>query len=68
MLTTHSPFLLDLVDLARVQVLVFRRNEDGSRTAEPADAERLRVFLDEFQLGEVWLNQGEPGLVAKAPS
>ena len=35
--------------------------------AEPADTERLKVFLDEFMLGEVWYNQGEEGLVAKRP-
>ena len=65
--STHSPYLLDLVDMAKDQVLVFRRQEDGSCTAEPADAERLKVFLDEFMLGEVWYNQGEEGLVAKLP-
>jgi len=64
-LTTHSPYLLDMVDLETDQVLVFRRNEDGSRSAEPADRERLKTFLDEFMLGEVWFNQGEEGLVAK---
>jgi predicted ATPase len=64
-LTTHSPYLLDMVTLETDQVLVFTRQEDGSCTAEPADAERLKVFLDEFQLGEVWYNQGEAGLVAK---
>ncbi len=64
-LTTHSPYLLDAVDLSRDQVLVFRRNSDGSRTIEPADKERLDIFLDEFMLGEVWYNQGEDGMVAK---
>jgi predicted ATPase len=64
-LTTHSPYLLDRVDLEKDQVLVFRRNEDGSRTAEPADAGRLKLFLDEFLLGEVWYNQDEEGLVAR---
>ncbi len=65
-LTTHSPYLLDLVNLETDQVLVFRRNDDdGSRTAEPVDAERLKLFMDEFMLGEVWYNQGEGGLIAK---
>ena len=65
-ITTHSPYLLDHVDLETDQVLVFRREDDGTRTAEPADAERLRAFLDDqFLLGEVWFNQGEEGLVAK---
>ena len=62
-LTTHSPHLLDYVDLTTDQVLVFSRNDDGSRTADPADAERLKNFLDEFMLGEVWYNEGEAGLV-----
>jgi len=65
--TTHSPYLLDLVNLEKDQVLVFRRQDDGSCTAQPVDAERLKVFLDEFMLGEVWYNQGEEGLVAKRP-
>lgn len=64
-LTTHSPYLLDLVNLETDQVLVFRREDDGSRTCEAADAERLKLFLDEFMLGEVWYNQGEEGLVAR---
>ena len=64
-LTTHSPYLLDHVDLETDQVLVFRREEDGSRSVEPADPERLKVFLDEFKLGEVWFNQEEEGLVRK---
>lgn len=64
-LTTHSPYLLDHVDLDRDQVLVFSRELDGSRTARPVDAERMKTFLDEFMLGEVWFNQSEAGLVAK---
>lgn len=64
-LSTHSPLLLNEVDLATDQVLVFRREPDGARTAEPVDAERLKLFLDEFGLGEVWFNQSEEGLVAR---
>ncbi len=65
-LTTHSPHLLDFVDLNTDQVLVFHRNKDGSRTAKPADPDRLKNFLDEFMLGEVWYNEGEAGLVRTA--
>ena len=64
-LTTHSPYLLDSVDIEKDQVLVFRRNDDGTRTAEPVESGRLDPFLDEFMLGEVWYNQGEEGLTAK---
>lgn len=64
-LTTHSPYLLDHVDVETDQVLVFQRADDGGRTAQPADKERLKNFLDEFMLGEVWFNEQEAGLVAK---
>jgi len=64
-LTTHSPYLMDQINPGQDQVLVFRRNEDGSRTAEPVDEARLKTFMDEFMLGEVWFNQGEEGLVAR---
>jgi len=36
-LTTHSPYLLDHVDLETDQVLVFSRERDGSRTAQPRE-------------------------------
>jgi predicted ATPase len=62
-LTTHSPYLLDHVRPPGDRVLVFRREADGRRTATQADDARLREFLDEFMLGEVWFNQGEEGLV-----
>lgn len=66
--TTHSPYLLDLVRIEQDQVLVFDRNEEnGSRTAEPVDATRLKGFLDDFLLGETWYNLGEEGLVAQRP-
>ncbi|TWT43652.1 hypothetical protein RAS1_00510 [Phycisphaerae bacterium RAS1] len=64
-LTTHSPYLLDHINLDTDQVLVFRRNDDGSRTAEPADKDRLKEFLDEFMLGEIWYNQSEEGLIKR---
>lgn len=63
-LTTHSPYLLDCVDLDTDQVLIFERQEDGARTVAPANHERLKAFMgDEFLLGEVWFNEGEQGLV-----
>ena len=63
-LTTHSPYLLDHVDLNTDQVLVFRREEDGARTASPVDAEGLQSYVDDFMLGEIWQSVGEEGLVA----
>lgn len=65
--STHSPYLLDHIKLPEDQVLVFRRAADGTRTVEPADAEGLKAFLDEFMMGEIWFNRGEEGLV-RAPA
>ncbi|MGL4554654.1 MAG: AAA family ATPase, partial [Gemmataceae bacterium] len=62
-MTTHSPHLLSFIDADEDQVLVFRRQPDGARTADPVDREKLKVFMDEFTLGEVWFNEGEEGLV-----
>lgn len=63
--TTHSPYLLDCIDPEKHQVLVFQRESDGACVARPVDTERLKLFLAEFMLGEVWLNQEELGLVEK---
>lgn len=63
--SSHSPHLLDCIDPIKHQVLVFQRASDGGCTATPVDSDRLRLFLDEFMLGEVWLNQEEEGLLKK---
>lgn len=63
-MTTHSPYLLDHIELPGDWVIVFRREADGRRSATEADAARLKDFLGEFMLGEVWFNQGEDGLLA----
>jgi predicted ATPase len=65
-LSTHSPYLLDHIRLPQDQVLVFQREPDGQRSATEADQTRLKAFLDEYMLGELWFNQGEEGLVATA--
>lgn len=67
-LTTHSPYLLDLVQPEVDQVLVFQREADGSRTAKPVDWNRLKEFFDGFMLGEIWFNEEEAGLVAQGAS
>ncbi|MCG3130258.1 MAG: hypothetical protein FLDDKLPJ_01012 [Phycisphaerae bacterium] len=62
-LTTHSPYLLDCINLDEDEVLVFSRNDDGSRTAQPVNRERLKHFTKEFLLGEIWYNESEEGLI-----
>lgn len=64
-MSTHSPHLLDTVNLETDQVLIFKRDSDGNRTASPADSERISAFMDEFNLGEVWYNEGEDGLIPR---
>ena len=66
LMTTHSPYLLDHIKPPEDQVIVFRGESDGRRSAHEADEKRLKAFLDEFMLGEVWFNQGEEGLVHTA--
>jgi predicted ATPase len=66
LVSTHSPYLLDHIRLPEDQVLVFRRERNGDRKATAVDQQRLKIFLDEFMLGEVWFNQGEEGLLAPA--
>ncbi|MCH8852867.1 MAG: AAA family ATPase [Planctomycetes bacterium] len=62
-MTTHSPYILDHLDLKCDQVLAFFINEDGSRSAKPIDAEGLEQHLKTFLLGELWFNKDEKGLV-----
>ena len=62
-LSTHSPYLLDYLTLGKHGVLVFSRDHEGGCTAREVDSERLKPFLAEFMLGEVWMNQGEEELV-----
>lgn len=69
-MTTHSPYLLDYVNLETDQVLVFRADKDGNCFVDPVDRERVAPFLEEFtlagfMLGEVWFNRGENKLVSK---
>ncbi len=52
LLTTHSP---DLVDAARPEeVIVVERNEEGASEFEHLSARRLRRWLQDFRLGELW--------------
>lgn len=62
-MTTHSPYILDHLDLECDQVIAFFINEDGSRSAKPIDAEGLEQNLKTFLLGELWFNKDEKGLV-----
>lgn len=61
-MTTHSPFLLDLVEPAEVQV--FCKNDEGAvharRLSEFSDAEKLKKH---FMTGEIWTEFTEEQIV-----
>jgi predicted ATPase len=63
-MTTHSPHLLSCIEPDEAEVLVFQRQPDGERTVKPFDKERLKHYLKEFSMGEIWFNETEEGLVA----
>jgi predicted ATPase len=65
-LSTHSPYLIDCLDLDKHSVLVFRRDADGGCTARQVCKEKLRPFLNEFMLGEIWMNLGEEQIVEES--
>ena len=61
---THSPYLLDQVDLKTDQVLIFRRMDDGSCIVGEIDKDgSFELWDEDFMLGEVWFNEGENGLL-----
>ena len=65
-LSTHSPYLIDCLDLDKHSVLVLRRDADGGCTARQVCKEKLRPFLNEFMLGEIWMNLGEEQIVEES--
>ncbi len=65
-ISTHSPYLLDCLTPEKHGVLVFSRDSEGGCTAREVDFKKLKPFLTEFMLGEVWMNQGEEELVEES--
>ena len=57
--TTHSDILVDALTDTPEAVLVAGRSERGT-TLERLDAEKLKPWLDEYRLGELWID-GEIG-------
>jgi predicted ATPase len=62
-MTTHSPYVLDLFEPA--EVTLCRRGADGATVAHRlADSKTVREQLDVFSLGEIWTAEGEDKIVA----
>jgi predicted ATPase len=58
LMTTHSPYLLDLV--GPDEIFVVTRDEEGKSTARPfAQVEKLKERLVDFSPGELWYGLGE---------
>jgi predicted ATPase len=58
--TTHSDILVSAFSAHPEAVLVCEKDEDGTHFKR-LEAEKLKVWLDEYKLGEVWLRGGIGG-------
>lgn len=62
-LTTHSPYVLDM--FRPEEVSLCRKGDDGAVTVHRLiDSKTVREQLDIFTLGEIWTAEGEERLVA----
>jgi predicted ATPase len=63
-LTTHSPYLLDLFQPEEVTLL--RREADGAVSAHPfSRSRRVQEQIDLFHLGEIWTAEGDDALAGE---
>jgi predicted ATPase len=64
-LTTHSPYVLDL--FKPEEVTLCQRNQDGSVSVKRlSESTRVREQLDVFTLGEIWTAEGDEALADSA--
>jgi predicted ATPase len=62
-LTTHSPYIVDLFEPNEVSLCC--KAEDGSVSVHPlSESETVREQLDVFMLGEIWTAEGDEALAA----
>lgn len=67
LLTTHSPYALDLFQPQ--EVTLCRRNPDGSvSTHRLSESKTVREQLEVFTLGEIWTAEGDEALAQAASS
>ena len=66
-LTTHSPYVVDLFEPN--EVTLCRKEDDGSiSTHRLSDSKTVREQLDVFTLGEIWTAEGDDALADDARS
>jgi len=65
-LTTHSPFLLDLVEPEEVRI--FTKDDQGAaHVTKMSDIPDVATWKKDFMTGEIWTSLSEDELVKKAP-
>lgn len=65
-LTTHSPYVVDLFEPE--EVTLCQRNDDGSVSVQRlSESETVRQQINVFTLGEIWTAEGDEAL-GRAPS
>ena len=66
-LTTHSPYVLDLFEAH--EVTLCHRKKDGSiGVCKLSDSKTVREQLDVFTLGEIWTAEGDEAIANSGPS
>lgn len=66
-LTTHSPYVVDL--FKPEEVTLCRRNQDGSiSVGRLSESKAVREQLDVFTLGEIWTGEGDDALAEPSGS
>ncbi len=64
-MTTHSPYVLDMFSPSEVSLC--RKEDDGSVTVHRlSESELVRKQLDVFTLGEIWTAEGDDALIGTA--
>ena len=64
-LTTHSPYLLDM--FSPDEVSLCRKEDDGSVSVHRlSESELVRKQLNVFTLGEIWTAEGDEALIGSA--
>ena len=64
-MTTHSPYVLDMFSPSEVSLC--RKEDDGSVSVHQlSESEVVRKQLDVFTLGEIWTAEGDEALIGAA--
>lgn len=65
LLTTHSPYVVDL--FSPEEVTLCRRDDDQILTKKLSESKMVRDQLDVFSLGEIWTSEGDERIASAEP-